>query len=513
MISKKLKEFFRIGSSCNIALISLLLTFLVCFVSYNAFIVYGFNSPDGILEGFHFYTNRHWALSGCGRWFLALINNAHANIVAPWLTIIECCLSNWMSSFVICKMLGIKNKYHILLLCILFSVIPTFIEINLYTNSAFSYSLSILLSVLYVYFNLKQSFLYSFVSAVFLGFAMGSYQSQIGVAIGLTVICLTKKILEEKNDITHYLIKSLISGLLGLLVYIIGLNICLSIYHLELSSRAASFSLREVFINLPSSFIKMYHVFFDTFNQISLKRKYVYFTLLILLIIEEIAIICDVIKNKKYIKLFSILLICFLPIFFNFIGIILPMFDVTSLMLSPNYLIVFLIAYLLNYLNINIRRIMSLVLCLAFAYLSWTYVLSANATYECYRLSYNAYRTQFSNALNRVYELDDYEYNSTKIVVIGAPKDNSLRENLKIYNYSIDLYANLLYWNTPDLDINTTYHYLINEFGIDPGQIEYEEYKTLITNPGIESMPVWPNKGSVDMIDGYAVIKFGELDE
>lgn len=513
MILAKLKEFFKIDDDYKKTILSLILTAIICFVSYNAFIVYGFNSPDGVLEGLYYYVNRHWAISGCGRWFLALINNAHANIVAPWLTIIECCIANWLSSFVLCKILGIKNKYHISLLCVLFSVIPTFIEINLYTNSAFSFSISILLSILYVYFNLKDSYLYSIISAICLGFAMGSYQSQIGIAVGLTVICLIKKILEGNSDTIKYFIRSLISGVLGIIVYVVGLNICLAVYHLELSSRAASFSLGEMLKNLPSSFIKMYSVFFNTFNQNILKRNYVYLILLVILIIEIMMIVIDIIRNKKYIKLLSILLICVLPAAFNIIGVILPMFDVTALMLTPNYLMLFFVIYLLNYINGKTEKVISFVVCIFIAILSWTYVLSANATYESYRLSYSSYKAQFANALDKVYELDDYEYNSTKIVVVGTPSDAGVRENVRTYNYAINLYPNLLYWKSTDLDINSTYYYLINEFGVNPGQMEYEEYKEIIANPSISSMPVWPSKGSVQLINGYAVIKFGEPNE
>lgn len=510
MLISSIKRFFKIDDSYNTALISLLLTVIICFISYNAFISYGFNSPDGILEGFHYYTNRHWAIAGCGRWFLALINNAHANIVAPWLTIVECCVTNWLSAYTICKILDINKKMFVYLLCVFFSVIPTFIEINLYTNSAFSYSISVLLSILFVFFNLKKAYLYSIISAICLGCAMGSYQSQIGVTIGLTVICIIKKIL-EKEKILSFIIRSLISGVAGLLVYVVGLNICLSIYHLELSSRAASFSFLEIINRFPKSIINTYSVFFNTFNQAILKRKYVFLLIAVIFAIELVLLIYSIIKNKKYTKLLSIILIGILPIAFNFIGIILPMYEITSLMLTPNYLILFLVVYLLKYISFS--KIISIILSLLMFSLSWTYVLSANATYESYKLSYNTYKSQFSSALDMVYKLDGYEHNTTPIAVVGYPSDEDLRENIRIYNYAIGLHPNLLYWQTFDLDYTSTYFYLLNEFGINTGVTEADYYRGIVLNPEVKNMSCWPNTNSVQMINGYAVIKFGEPNE
>lgn len=510
MLINKIKSFFKIENSYTPAIVSLLLTSIICFASYNAFILYGFNSPDGILEGFHYYTNRHWALAGCGRWFLALINNAHANIVAPWLTIMECCIANWLSAYTLCKILDINRKTFIYILCIFFSIIPTFIEINLYTNSAFSYSISVLLSVLFVFFNLRKSYLYSILSAVCLGCAMGSYQSQIGIAVGLTVICIIKNILEKENALV-FTIKSLISGVIGLLVYIAGLNICLSIYHLELSSRAATFSVSEVISKFPNSIVNAYSVFINTFNQEVLKRNYVYLLIAIMFVIELIVLICNLIKNKEYIKLSIILLVAILPVAFNFIGVILPMYEITALMLTPNYLFVFFVVYLLQTINFN--KIFSIVLVLLMTALSWTYVLSANATYESYKLSYNTYKSQFASALDMVYQLDGYEHNTTPIAVVGYPSDQALRENIKIYNYAIGLHSNLLYWQTPDLDFTSTYFYLLNEFGINTGVTEHDYYRGIILNPDVKNMPNWPNPNSVEMINGYAVIKFGEPNE
>lgn len=508
MVIYNLKKYFSLENDGKIVLISLLITCTVCFASYNAFIVGGFSSPDGILEGLHSYIDRDWAIGGCGRWSLALINMAHANQIFDWLTIIECVFVNWLSAHTINKILDIKNKYLYCVSCVLFSIIPPIVSCCTYTYIAFPYCLSILLSVLYVYFNLLNKTKFLFVAALCLGIAMGSYQAQIGVAVCLTVVCIINKITNDDN-VVEFSIKSLLSGIAGLIIYVIGLNVCLKIFDLELISRASSFSIRDVFDYFPFRFFETYKVFFSYFADMKLKRGILYFILLLIFAVEMIVLSYKMLKNKSYVSLAVVWFLTILfPAFINIVGIILPKSEITFLMLVPEYISLFLIIYLVDNSIFKWNNILSIILFVCLIFVSWTFVLSANATYDSYKLSYSIYKEQFSSALDNVYDLDNYFVNKTRIVVIGRPSDKICRDNIGIYKYAENLYDNLLYWNNPHLDPITTYQYLLNEFGIDGGVMEYEEYIDFVNKEECISMPSYPSKGYVQMIDGCAVIKF-----
>lgn len=514
LLKDKVSNFFTIGTNKKAYLVSLLITFIIGFISYSAFIVYGFASPDGILEGFHFYINQHWAIAGCGRWFLAFLDSLHANLVLPWLTIIECLLTNWLSAHTICKMFKIEKKSYYYLICALFAVLPTFIEMYTYTNSAFSFCISVLFSVLFVYCNLFNNKYLVIISAILLGCAMGSYQSQIGIAVGLTLMCLVFKVLDKENDKLKFFIISLIGGLLGIVVYIAGLKVFLKFYNLSLYSRASTFSVSAIFTNFIPRFIYSYQEFFNAFNQTILKRWIIYIVIFVILVMEVIIILIKQLKNKEYLNaLLFIALILLLPAALNIIGIILPNEPITYMMLTPCYLIIPFTLGLSKYIFNKVETITHCILSLCVACLTWTYVLSANATYDSYRLSYNMFKTQFSNAMDKVLDLDGFQMNSTRIIVIGRPSESELRENIHIYNYGIHLYNNLLYWESPELDPRATNIYIINEFGIDPGVMEYDEYKNFIKLQECSEMPSWPKEGSVKMINDCAVIKFSEVYE
>lgn len=514
MLIDELNSFFSIKNNKRIVLFSFLITFFVCFASYNAFICGGFVSPDGLLEGLHEYINRDWAINGCGRWALALTNMFHVNLVFSWLTILECILINWLSAHIINKILDIKNKYLYCISCVMFSIIPPIIVLYTYTNVALGFCLSILFSVMFVYFALKEK-KYNFVISGFcLGFAMGFYQAQLGIAVGLIVLCLIKKLINDDKDINRYIIKTLISIIIGVLVYCIGLYVCLKIFNLEPTARVASFSISDIFINFPSRFIETYKAFFGIFIDAKFKRNIIYFLLLIIIIVELLFLGIDMIKEKRNIHLLVVILLFLLfPVFINIVGIIFPKSDITILMQVPEYLVLFVIIYLTDNLECSINKVLTCIFVLCLCILSWSFVLSANATYDSYKMSYNVYKEQFRISLEKAYELEGFEENSTKIVVIGRPNDKVLRDNIGTYKYAENLYENLLYWNDPHLDPITTYQYLLNEFGIDGGVMEYEEYINFVNKDECINMPSYPNSGYVEMVDGCAVIKFNNIYE
>lgn len=47
-------------------------------------------------------------------------------------------------------------------------------------------------------------------------------------------------------------------------------------------------------------------------------------------------------------------------------------------------------------------------------------------------------------------------------------------------------------------------------FGVYAQDISDEEYLNVVNSDAYAKMPLWPEAGSVDMIDGYAVIKFSD---
>ena len=141
--------------------------------------------------------------------------------------------------------------------------------------------------------------------------------------------------------------------------------------------------------------------------------------------------------------------------------------------------------------------------------LAWTYILGANATYKCYELSYEHINSQMQIAVSRVYDLDDYVKDETPILIAGFPSDQVLRNNLDIYQYA-NIGQSIAFWHDMHGATQNRYLYFMDYFGIDAQRFSDDEYAAIINTEEFSKMPVWPDKGSVEMIDGFAVIKFTE---
>lgn len=184
---------------------------------------------------------------------------------------------------------------------------------------------------------------------------------------------------------------------------------------------------------------------------------------------------------------------------------------ISFLLHVPEYVALYFVIFLKDYIIFDGKKIITCLMAFCLLFLSWTYVLTANATFDSYRLSYNVYKERFTSALDKVFELDDYHTNVTRIVVIGYPSDDVLRTYLNLYYYGENLHSNLMYWGSRWVDPIITQQYLLNEFGIDPGVMEHDEYKEFINLEECQKMPVWPKEGCVQMINDCAVIKFSNI--
>lgn len=139
-----------------------------------------------------------------------------------------------------------------------------------------------------------------------------------------------------------------------------------------------------------------------------------------------------------------------------------------------------------------------------------TYVLSANASFKCWKISYDVIEAQTNQIISDIFDLEDYRLNETRIMLAGFPSDSVVRSNLKIYDYAIGLTSNVAYWEDWNGLTNCRRMYLLNYYGIEGGDFSKHEYKLIIESDEFENMPVWPQNGSIKMFDNIAVVKLSD---
>ncbi|WP_165062224.1 glucosyltransferase domain-containing protein [Adlercreutzia sp. ZJ154] len=166
-----------------------------------------------------------------GRFLIPLYIYLRGEITAPFLIGVISTLFLVFSNFLIVKLLGIKDRVCIVLLCGLLTVNATIILVNAtYINFLDSMILALFLAVAGVY--VCKRFRLGFLGATLLFAAsMGLYQSYMQVAACLTLLVSLRMAIEGDSlrSVSAFILKALVAAVVGCLFYYAGTRVAISI--------------------------------------------------------------------------------------------------------------------------------------------------------------------------------------------------------------------------------------------------------------------------------------------
>lgn len=515
---QRVKNEISINGSWNLSLQALLATIISGIFAYHLLIIHEFTNPDGICEGLTFYTGGDWALAGCGRWAIRYMNEMTCNIVMPLFVVVVYCICIWLSIVLLSK-LWLFSDSSIIVISIVMIATPAVAEQLTYTYTALVYAYSCLLSVLFVYLVFRCNWKIGMMGgALCVTVMLGLYQSYVGMVAVLVFLTIILDLLESKI-IKHILTRSVVcatSALFGCFLYSKILEWDLKRRELDNSgTRVAEFNIEEVFESFFDRVIYIYRKYLGFMKDTLMHRNIIYIGILVCIVVMLLWAIYRLVKKDLVPGIIRgivvIALVLLVPFASNIIGILIPYNSVSKIMQYQNILIVpFMLACIHMFKEYKFQWVIKYVTTFMVVILAWTYILASNATYKCYQLSYDYINSQMQIAVTRVFDLDDYIMDETPILIAGFPSDVTLRNNLAIYQYGENLCVNPAFWTNMHGATHNRYLYFMNYFGIDAQRFSDDEYVAIISTPRFAEMPVWPDKGSVAMIDGFAVVKFTE---
>ena len=288
-------------------------------------------------------------------------------------------------------------------------------------------------------------------------------------------------------------------------------------YGTGFSERVSDFSLSVILENLDFSLPWSYIWFFTPYDTDVLSRGRLYLVIFLLLGIAVLGVLVKLCREKKWLRaVLALVSILLLPLAMNACEILFPangLFDI----MRYHYVLLFVLLFsllpqegakdgsgvyakLANYL---MRGAAGLVTAVLIA--TWT--ISANATFMLNGVIYDYTCRQATMMLEQVYTLDGYEHHATPIV-LGGPIEFTDLEGIysQLFRYG-RIGGGPVFWNNA-YGMTTGRYYFFREYmGLEPLWIEVSEYEAVVNSEEFAAMPVWPAKGSVAMINGYAVIK------
>ena len=547
-MKEKLSKALMINNSKRVTIEVLAATIISSLLSYYFMIVDGYTCPDGICEGLTYYTNGDWALAGCGRWAIRYVNELTCNIVIPLYVVMMYCLCVWLSVVLLCKLWELSDKAAIILGAMMIAA-PTVAGQMGYPYTAVAYAIACLTSVGAVYCMFRCRTIPGIVgSTLCVTLMMGLYQSYVGMIAVLVLMTIIYDMLkgEDAKIILIDFGKCVGTSILGCIISTIILNIDLSVRGLNSASRLAMFDVKEIFSAFPQRVPYVYEKYMNILKTPLIHRNLIFLAIIIMTMVALIIIGIRLIREKKWVRVLLIVpLVLLIPMASNLIGILIPYNGVNSMMQYQSVMIVpFMLAcveYTYRMYTMNpetnveageegnlatkedtsvsgvrdsakrtVNKVMPVMALVLAVVLTWTYILAANATFQCYRLSYRHINNEMQMALQRVYQLDGYVKDATAIVMGGFPDDKILRNSMDIYQYAENINSNPVFWEDMHGATANRYRYFLDYFGVYSQDFSDEEYLNIVNSDAYARMALWPEDGSVDMIDGYAVIKFSD---
>jgi hypothetical protein len=212
----------------------------------------------------------------------------------------------------------------------------------------------------------------------------------------------------------------------------------------------------------------------------------------------------------------ALLLTALLPLLANVTKLCFPETDIIDLMqFQSNLIVPFLLALVerQQWSRQSLKNLGRCGICLVLVALNWGYMVSANATYSVYELSYRHTEFVTSSILTQVYAMPDYDESDT-IIFAGFIDDTELRNTISAYKFAYGQYDNLIYWTDAGTGLRQSRNnYLMYYFGISGGYIKgmmHGAYNEAVQSEEFAEMGIYPAENSIKKFDNMIIVKLSE---
>lgn len=482
-------------------------------------------SQDGIWNSLDAKSPYDWEIS-LGRWGIMFVDRIANYLSIPNITGIISLLLVTISTISIINLLNIKSKPGIILTSFAMMASPALATTMIYAFTSISYCMALLLASISarLMFTEKFKIISRILSSILIAFMMSLYQAYLGVVVGLAVLKLILNIIDRKYKAGQIIIQGIVVITITVIagvVYLCVTNIILENTGLTLSNYngASSISISNSIINLPNTITNCYKDFANfyftddiVFNS-NFNRQILWGIFFCIFGILEIYL---VIAKKVWENALDLILILVLtliiPLAFSCIVILVVDYSLYILTSSQFVLIIPFILAMIDRLNYNLDLILKYATILITFAIIHTYFLSISASYSSMKFTAD----QFTQVVNRILtrmELDE-DYSSDKTVMFtGRILDESLifSARSEIYNYTLsNLFRSPVIHGSYDAFVGTWQKAINAYLGTRIVFCSTPDYQRIIETEQYKNMGIYPDKNSIDCIEGVMVVKLLE---
>lgn len=217
-----------------------------------------------------------------------------------------------------------------------------------------------------------------------------------------------------------------------------------------------------------------------------------------------------------------IFILLLMPIGIGFVHLITPTYNFTVGISHPFYLILPMVLSICELSLIILRKnknyivfsnVIYICILLCSLYMTQTYILSVNATYIDRQIKTAQVNTVASNILNQVWLTEDYSTDK-EIIIAGTVTSSNFvpATTSKVSEMTYGHFSEWgIFWENNYDNIKTQWDNIYsNTYGIRINWASDEKYFEIINTQEFDDMPIFPNAGSIKIIDDIIVVKLEE---
>ena len=492
---------------------TLIATFIIGFVAHGFCYFNGLLSHDSLLiNAIEDYMHQ----VEIGRFMQPIYISIRGNIVVPPVIGIIQLLFIGLTIYLIFDLLNIKNSLNrILTIGILVTNCTVALSNATYICWSDIFALANLLSVLsiYVYYKGTQNYRYV-ISVVLMIMSLGLYQSAFQVGVALCMIIAIRRLLinDDYKEVIKEGTKAICFLIASLLLYFVINKLVLVLVDATDSDLYNSVGNASKILSIKAwinGFRESLWMEFLWFTGRATINSKLFFVVNIVLFVVAFIYILKIIRNNKLSKHnigLIFLLVILAPIGFNIIGI-LSFGAVHYLMIYSFFLAYVIIIMLIEVLNTPELSKIKVLVYIMMTSLLFSNVVYANTVYMKKYMENDATLALTNRIIYQIESIDGYIPGETEVIYVGDLKNNEILNKARPF-FNKFLATGL------DESYGLTYYLVIENYIVDylgyPMNIPDKDYADKIAEKEkIKNMPIYPNKGSIEMIDGVVVVKLG----
>lgn len=490
-------------------------------IIYNPMCTNYFTHGDGVSIGLVY----KWESEGAafGRTGIATIDRLFGNTVSPSLSLIVSLILIANASLLILELFDITSVAERIVIIMIILFAPHISSLFTYYYCMVAYSLALYLNVLAVYMFAKITDnswgVWLFIGACLIGFSLSLYQSYLSITVVLCMMFLLKLLVEHNTfkDIILFIIRSVVGFFVGVYGYLFYIKLG---GHIQLTEGRSFDKMGQIDISSIGTLCKgAYYNFYEYFfGNALLNNSWMYRNVIniVIMVVIFIQLIYIVIKREFFKEPWRLVMVAFIlflfPIGFELSTIIAPgvePYGTTGILLVPAMSCIYILPIIWQPKKIN-TTLYRVILGIPLVALIWNLILFTYTFENVMWLNYNKAMMLCSKISDVVDEEFGYE-SGMKIMLAGdAERGNYPCQ----YEHLKDIVKGTLApkgmsWGGWLQDVCYTNIWRYYQ-GVEYTYPTSDEYAEIISSDEFMSMELFPNEGSLKMIDGIVVIKLSE---